>query len=90
MTDARAIITTIRDGGQPTADDLTWFATGLANGTDTDAQAGAFVLGRSTSRFLVSVYAMRMAAVFTLSVSTANLRTATMPRGSPTWGTSWA
>ena len=44
MTDARAIITTIRDGGQPTADDLTWFATGLANGTVTDAQAGAFAM----------------------------------------------
>ena len=29
---------------------------------------------------LVSVYAMRMAAVFTLSVSTAGLRTAAFPR----------
>ena len=36
--------------------------------------------GRDTSRGLISVYAMRMAAVFTLSVSTVGLRTAAMPR----------
>ena len=42
--DARAIITTIRDGGTPTPAELTWFATGLANGTVTDAQAGAFAM----------------------------------------------
>ncbi|HWI02050.1 MAG TPA: hypothetical protein VNT27_17110, partial [Propionibacteriaceae bacterium] len=39
-----------------------------------------FAFGRSTTQALISVYAMRMAAVFTLSVSTANLRTASMPR----------
>jgi hypothetical protein len=36
--------------------------------------------GRDTSRGLISVYAMRMAAVFTLSVSTAALRAAALPR----------
>ncbi len=36
--------------------------------------------GQDTSRGLLSVYAMRMAAVFTLSVSTAVLRAATLPR----------
>jgi hypothetical protein len=35
---------------------------------------------RDTSRGLISVYAMRMAAVFTLSVSTAGLRAAALPR----------
>ena len=42
--DARAIIATIRDGGQPTAEDLQWFAAGLASGVVTDAQAGAFAM----------------------------------------------
>lgn len=44
MTDARQIIATIRDGGQPPAEDLRWFATGLASGAVTDAQAGAFAM----------------------------------------------
>lgn len=44
MTDARAIIARIRDGGQPSTDDLRWFASGLANGEVTDAQAGAFAM----------------------------------------------
>lgn len=44
MTDARTIIATIRDGGQPPADDLRWFAAGLASGAVTDAQAGAFAM----------------------------------------------
>ena len=44
MTDARAIIARIRDGGQPSTDDLRWFAIGLANGEVTDAQAGAFAM----------------------------------------------
>lgn len=39
-----------------------------------------FTFGRSTTRALISVYAMRMAAVFTLSVSTVGLRTAALPR----------
>ena len=36
--------------------------------------------GRTNTQVLVSVYAMRMAAVFTLSVSTVGLRTAAFPR----------
>jgi hypothetical protein len=36
--------------------------------------------GRSSTQVLVSVYAMRMAAVFTLSVSTLGIRTSAMPR----------
>ena len=39
-----------------------------------------FAYGRSTTQGLMSVYAMRMAAVFTLSVSTAGLRTRAFPR----------
>ncbi|MEI6097292.1 MAG: thymidine phosphorylase [Alphaproteobacteria bacterium] len=42
--DARAIITTIRDGGHPSAEDLAWFAAGLASGVVSDAQAGAFAM----------------------------------------------
>jgi thymidine phosphorylase len=44
MTDARTVIQTIRDGGQPSGDDLRWFAAGLASGHVTDAQAGAFAM----------------------------------------------
>ena len=44
MTDARKIIATIRDGGQPATEDLRWFAAGLASGLVTDAQAGAFAM----------------------------------------------
>lgn len=36
--------------------------------------------GRSSTQVLISVYAMRMAAVFTLSVSTVGLRTSALPR----------
>ena len=39
-----------------------------------------FAYGRSTTQTLISVYAMRMAAVFTLSVSTVGLRTSGLPR----------
>ena len=42
--DARTIIATIRDGGRPSAEDLRWFAAGLASGAVTDAQAGAFAM----------------------------------------------
>ncbi len=42
--DARAIIAKIRDGGTPTAEQLRWFAAGLASGGVTDAQAGAFAM----------------------------------------------
>ncbi|PTX49978.1 thymidine phosphorylase [Gemmobacter caeni] len=44
MTDARAIIATLRDGGHPGREDLRWFARGLASGEVTDAQAGAFAM----------------------------------------------
>jgi thymidine phosphorylase len=44
MTDARSIIARVRDGGQPSQDDLRWFAAGLASGAVTDAQAGAFAM----------------------------------------------
>ena len=39
-----------------------------------------WAFGRDNTQVLISVYAMRMAAVFTLSVSTAGLRTAAFPR----------
>ena len=39
-----------------------------------------FTFGRSNAQTLISVYAMRMAAVFTLSVSTVGLRTSGLPR----------
>ena len=42
--DARTIIARIRDGAVPSADDLKWFAAGLASGAVTDAQAGAFAM----------------------------------------------
>ncbi|MBL9063414.1 thymidine phosphorylase [Tabrizicola sp.] len=44
MSDARSIIARVRDGGQPSPDDLRWFAAGLASGAVTDAQAGAFAM----------------------------------------------
>jgi hypothetical protein len=42
--------------------------------------ADLFAYGRSNAQTLISVYAMRMAAVFTLSVSTVGLRTSGLPR----------
>ncbi|GAB1362214.1 hypothetical protein MASR1M32_14500 [Rhodobacter sp.] len=42
--DARLIIARIRDGLQPSADELNWFAQGLASGAVSDAQAGAFAM----------------------------------------------
>jgi hypothetical protein len=45
-----------------------------------DPNADLFTYGRSTTQTLISVYAMRMAAVFTLSVSTVGLRTSGLPR----------
>jgi Na+/phosphate symporter len=44
-----------------------------------NVNADVFAFGRDSSQTLVSVYAMRMAAVFTLSVSTVVLRTSTVP-----------
>lgn len=43
--DARAIIAKLRLGDVPTAEELKWFATGLADGAVSDAQAGAFAMG---------------------------------------------
>ncbi len=42
--DARGIIAEIRDGRGLSADAAMWFAQGLASGTVTDAQAGAFAM----------------------------------------------
>ncbi|WP_235521237.1 hypothetical protein [Cellulomonas sp. Leaf395] len=53
----------------------------MASGNDLDA--GVWTFGRGTTESLISVYAMRMAAVFTLSVSTVALRTAAVPRWVP-------
>jgi hypothetical protein len=50
----------------------------MFDGSDPNAQLFAF--GRSNTQTLISVYAMRMAAVFTLSVSTVGLRTSGLPR----------
>jgi hypothetical protein len=45
-----------------------------------NSSAEIWSYGRTTSQGLISVYAMRMAAVFTISVSTAGLRAAALPR----------
>jgi thymidine phosphorylase len=42
--DARAIIAGLRRGEVPSGDALRWFASGLASGTISDAQAGAFAM----------------------------------------------
>jgi hypothetical protein len=39
-----------------------------------------WAFGRDSTQTLVSVYAMRMAAVFTISVSTVGIRTRAIPR----------
>lgn len=41
---ARRILATLRDGHVPDREALHWFAQGLANGTVSDAQAGAFAM----------------------------------------------
>ncbi|MFY0662431.1 MAG: thymidine phosphorylase [Shimia sp.] len=43
--DARAIIAQLRKGEDPSREELAWFARGLADGTVSDAQAGAFAMG---------------------------------------------
>jgi hypothetical protein len=48
--------------------------------TGPNVNADIFAYGRGTSQGLMSVYAMRMAAVFTLSVSTVALRASRLPR----------
>lgn len=42
--DARTIIAHLRRGQRPSAEELRWFAEGLASGAVTDAQAGAFAM----------------------------------------------
>ncbi len=44
MSDARAIIAALRRGETPAEVDLAWFAQGLADGSVSDAQAGAFAM----------------------------------------------
>lgn len=44
MSDARSIIAGLRGRQTPSRDELSWFAQGLADGTVTDAQAGAFAM----------------------------------------------
>ncbi|MBO9478481.1 thymidine phosphorylase [Shimia sp. R11_0] len=43
--DARSIIAHLRRGETPSREALAWFARGLADGTVSDAQAGAFAMG---------------------------------------------
>ena len=42
--DARSILAALRDGRALSQDELRWFATGLADGSVSDAQAGAFAM----------------------------------------------
>jgi thymidine phosphorylase len=48
--EARLIIARLRDGMQLTQDECVWFANGLADGTVTDTQAGAFAMARDVWR----------------------------------------
>ncbi|MDU8912790.1 thymidine phosphorylase [Aestuariicoccus sp. MJ-SS9] len=45
MTDAREVIAALRRGEEPSTEGLAWFAQGLADGTVSAAQAGAFAMG---------------------------------------------
>lgn len=45
MTDARSVIASLRKGQSPGSDALRWFAQGLADGSVSAAQAGAFAMG---------------------------------------------
>ena len=51
---------------------------GMLDSTHTNGDVWAY--GRDTTHGLITVYAMRMAAVFTVSVSTVGLRASTLPR----------
>ncbi len=44
MTDARAVLQALRDNRAVAPEDLGWFVRGLADGTVSDAQAGAFAM----------------------------------------------
>jgi hypothetical protein len=52
----------------------------LALVAEANLNADVFTYGRDVSQGLFSVYAMRMAAVFTISVSTVGIRTSGLPR----------
>jgi hypothetical protein len=52
--------------------------TAIIAGSEVNPDVWAF--GRTSTQALISVYAMRMAAVFTISVSTVGLRTSAFPR----------
>ena len=52
----------------------------LALVAEANLNADVFAYGRDVSQGLFSVYAMRMAAVFTISVSTVGIRTSGLPR----------
>ncbi len=43
--DARGVLARLRRGERPDAEELAWFARGLASGAVSDAQAGAFAMG---------------------------------------------
>ena len=62
--DARRIIAHLRDGHTPDLGDLKWFANGLADGSVSNAQAGAFAMaallnGLSDEGRVVLTLAMR-------------------------------
>jgi len=48
--------------------------------SEAQADPGVWAFGRNITQALISIYAMRMAAVFTLSVSSVALRTRAIPR----------
>jgi hypothetical protein len=52
----------------------------MASLAGTSVNAEVYALGRNTIRSLFSIYAMRMAVVFTLAVSTVGIRTSAVPR----------
>jgi hypothetical protein len=66
--------------GAVVASSLEVLATRAAAASGAGDTLSVWILGREATRVLVSVYAMRMAAVFTLSVSTLILRTRAVPR----------
>jgi hypothetical protein len=47
---------------------------------ESNVNVDLWTYGRTSTQVLISIYAMRMAAVFTLSVSTLGLRTSALPR----------
>ena len=52
----------------------------MASLAGTSVNAEVYAFGRKTIRSLFSIYAMRMAAVFTLAVSPVGIRTSAVPR----------